>query len=181
MSGPVGPAPGASGHQFPHLRRPLETGDQQLALQLHLLRQLVAELSEVLDLILGFRGKSKYQIVVPDAFADAATESSVTRAAELVQQAFAANKITLPVVLSFRRGSQSERMFWSRTLEKGKVTDADLETAIKLMTEHRALEDTIKRAHHYGEMARDALALFPASPMKQALEEAVEFCTARTH
>ncbi|MBX7209044.1 MAG: DUF4838 domain-containing protein [Verrucomicrobiaceae bacterium] len=50
------------------------------------------------DLILGFRGKSKYQIVVPDAFADAATESSVTRAAELVQQAFAANKITLPVV-----------------------------------------------------------------------------------
>ena len=50
------------------------------------------------DLILGFRGKSKYQIVVPDAFADAAAESSVTRAAELVQQAFAANKITLPVV-----------------------------------------------------------------------------------
>ena len=94
---------------------------------------------------------------------------------------FREGKITLPVVLSFRRGSQSERMFWSRTLEKGKVTDADLETAIKLMTEHRALEDTIKRAHHYGEMARDALALFPASPMKHALEEAVEFCTARTH
>jgi len=94
---------------------------------------------------------------------------------------FREGKITLPVVLSFRRGSQSERMFWTRTLEKGKVTDADLETAIKLMTEHRALDDTIKRAHHYGEMARDALALFPASPMKQALEETVEFCTARTH
>ena len=30
-------------------------------------------------------------------------------------------------------------------------------------------------------IARDALALFPASEMKQALEEAVEFCTARTH
>lgn len=94
---------------------------------------------------------------------------------------FREGKITLPVVLSFRRGSQSERMFWTRTLEKGKVTDADLETAIKLMNEHRALEDTIKRAHHYGEMARDALALFPPSPMKQALEETVEFCTARTH
>ena len=94
---------------------------------------------------------------------------------------FREGKITLPVVLSFRRGSQSERMFWTRTLEKGKVTDTDLETAIKLMNENRALEDTIKRAHHYGEMARDALALFPPSPMKQALEEAVEFCTARTH
>ena len=49
------------------------------------------------------------------------------------------------------------------------------------MTKHRALEDTVKRAQHYGAIARDALALFPASEMKQALEEAVEFCTARTH
>lgn len=50
------------------------------------------------DIILGFRGKSKHQIVVPDAFADALAESSVTRAADLVQQAFAANRITLPIV-----------------------------------------------------------------------------------
>jgi octaprenyl-diphosphate synthase len=94
---------------------------------------------------------------------------------------FREGKITLPVVLSFRRGTESERAFWTRTLENGEVGDHDLETAIGLMTRHRALEDTIKRAHHYGAIARDALALFPASPMKQALEEAVEFCTARTH
>ena len=94
---------------------------------------------------------------------------------------FREGKITLPVVLAFRRGSQSERAFWTRTLEKGKVTESDLETAIGLMHTHRALEDTIQRAHHYGALARDALALFPASPMKQALEETVEFCTARTH
>ncbi len=92
---------------------------------------------------------------------------------------FREGKITLPVVLSFRRGTQSERMFWSRTLEKGKVGEADFETAVELMNRHRALEDTIKRAHHYGEMARDALALFPPSPMKQALEDAVDFCIAR--
>ena len=49
------------------------------------------------------------------------------------------------------------------------------------MTKHRALEDTINRAQHYGAMAVDALALFPASPMKQALTEAVEFAIARTH
>ncbi len=94
---------------------------------------------------------------------------------------FREGKITLPVVLSFRRGTQEEREFWSRTLERGEVTDSDLEHAIALMTRHRALEDTIKRAQHYGAIACDALALFPASPMKQALEEAVEFCTARTH
>ena len=94
---------------------------------------------------------------------------------------FREGKITLPVVLAFRRGSQSERAFWTRTLEKGKVTESDLETAIGLMHTHHALEDTIQRAHHYGALARDALALFPASPMKQALEDTVEFCTARTH
>jgi octaprenyl-diphosphate synthase len=94
---------------------------------------------------------------------------------------FREGKITLPVVLSFRRGTPTERAFWERTLEKGKATDHDLETAVDLMHEHRSLEDTIKRAQHYGSMARDALALFPNSPMKQALEETVEFCTARTH
>jgi octaprenyl-diphosphate synthase len=94
---------------------------------------------------------------------------------------FREGKITLPVVLSFRRGSEHERAFWVRTLEKGEVGDDDLETAIGLMTKHRAIEDTITRARHYGAIARDALALFPDSAMKQALEEAVEFCTARTH
>jgi octaprenyl-diphosphate synthase len=49
------------------------------------------------------------------------------------------------------------------------------------MTRHRALEDTIGRSQHYGAMAIDALALFPASPMKAALEEAVAFCIARAH
>jgi octaprenyl-diphosphate synthase len=94
---------------------------------------------------------------------------------------FREGKITLPVVLSFRRGSESEREFWTRALERGDVADSDLETALGLMTKHRALEDTIKRAQHYAAIARDALALFPTSEMKQALEEAVEFCTVRTH
>jgi octaprenyl-diphosphate synthase len=94
---------------------------------------------------------------------------------------FREGKITLPVVLSFRRGSESERAFWTGALEQGDVTESDLETAVGLMIKHRALEDTIKRAQHYGAIACDALALFPASKMKQALEEAVEFCIARTH
>jgi octaprenyl-diphosphate synthase len=94
---------------------------------------------------------------------------------------FREGKITLPVVLAFRRGGHAEREFWRRTLERGEATDADLEHAIGLMAKHRALEDTIGRAHHYGAIARDALALFPDSPMKSALAETVDFCIARTH
>ena len=94
---------------------------------------------------------------------------------------FREGKITLPVVLSFRRGSESERVFWRRTLEEGEATDADLEQAIALMTKHRALEDTIQRARHYGAIARTRWRCSPASPMKEALEEAVEFCIARSN
>jgi octaprenyl-diphosphate synthase len=93
---------------------------------------------------------------------------------------FREGKITLPVVLSFRRGSEHERAFWRRTLEEGEVVEKDLKTALGLMVKHRALEDTIKRAQHYGAIAKDALALFPDSPMKAALSETVEFCIRRT-
>ncbi|MFD2182674.1 polyprenyl synthetase family protein [Rhodoplanes azumiensis] len=94
---------------------------------------------------------------------------------------FREGKITLPVVLAFRRGSDSEREFWRRTLETGEIGDNDLEQAIALMAKHRALDDTITRARHYGAIARDALALFPDCEIKQALEEAVEFAVSRTH
>jgi octaprenyl-diphosphate synthase len=94
---------------------------------------------------------------------------------------FREGKITLPVVLSFRRGAPHEREFWRRTLEKGEVVDGDLEFALTTMKKHRALEDTIERARHYGAMARDALELFAASPWKHALRDAVEFTVGRAH
>ncbi|CAM5445006.1 Octaprenyl-diphosphate synthase OS=Afipia felis OX=1035 GN=ispB PE=3 SV=1 [Afipia felis] len=94
---------------------------------------------------------------------------------------FREGKITLPVVLAFRRGNDVERDFWIRTLERGEVTEADLDHAIGLMTKHRTLDDTMQRAQHYGAMAVDALALFPSSPMKSALEQVVAFCLARSN
>ena len=94
---------------------------------------------------------------------------------------FREGKITLPVVLSFRRGDEAERAFWKRTLQDGEIRDNDLDHAIGLMNKHRALEDTLSRAQHYGAMAVDALALFPSSPMKSALEQVVAFCLARSH
>ena len=94
---------------------------------------------------------------------------------------FREGKITLPIVLSFRRGNETERAFWKRTLEQGDVQDGDLEQALTIMRKHRALEDTIERARHYGAMARDALEIFPASPWKQALLDVVDFCISRAY
>ena len=93
---------------------------------------------------------------------------------------FREGKITLPVVLAFRRGSEPSASSGAARWSRAKRSDADLEHAIGLMVKHRALEDSIGRAHHYGAIARDALALFPDSAMKSALAETVDFCIART-
>src|SRR6187431_790114 len=47
---------------------------------------------------------------------------------------FREGKITLPVVLAFRRGNDTERAFWIKALERGEIGHADLDHAIGLMT-----------------------------------------------
>ena len=94
---------------------------------------------------------------------------------------FREGKITLPVVLAYRRGDPSERAFWKRTLEDGDQQEGDLDKAVGLMERHRALNDTVERAHHYGAIARDALAIFPDSQHKNALMGAVDFCVNREY
>ena len=104
------------------------------------------------------------------------------RAADLgkdVGDDFREGKVTLPVVLAYRRGSDEDRLFWARTVEAGDVTDGDLERAIALMRRDNAIEDTVERARHFGAVARDALAAFPDSPQKSALIDAVDFCIGR--
>lgn len=94
---------------------------------------------------------------------------------------FREGKITLPVVLTYRRGNEEERTFWKRALEDGDQREGDLEHAITLMEQHNALDDTIKRAHHYGAIACDALEIFPKCPQKEALMEVVQFCVNRSY
>ena len=94
---------------------------------------------------------------------------------------FREGKITLPIVLAFRRGNDTERAFWKRTLEDGEQTDADLERAMTYLAAHDALTDTIERARHYGAMARDALGIFAESEIKRTLLDVVDFCVDRAH
>lgn len=94
---------------------------------------------------------------------------------------FREGKITLPIVLAFRRGTPEERQFWRRCLEDMEQTEDDLARAQELIQSHDALADTIERARHYGARARDALAIFPEGVMKSALIDAVEFTIERAY
>ncbi|WP_271892995.1 polyprenyl synthetase family protein [Candidatus Phyllobacterium onerii] len=94
---------------------------------------------------------------------------------------FREGKITLPVVLTYRRGTPEERLFWKDALENGANDDKGLEKAKGLMTRYGALSDTIQRARHFGGIARDALAPLDQSPQKDALLEVIDFCISRVN
>ncbi|MEM8799185.1 MAG: polyprenyl synthetase family protein [Pseudomonadota bacterium] len=94
---------------------------------------------------------------------------------------FREGKITLPVILAYRRGDEEERVFWRRTLEDVSQSEQDLPRALALLAKHNAIEDTVQRATHFGARAKDALALFPDNAAKKALMDIVEFCIARAY
>ncbi|HWU62369.1 MAG TPA: polyprenyl synthetase family protein [Ensifer sp.] len=92
---------------------------------------------------------------------------------------FREGKITLPVILAYRRGSDEERAFWKRAIEEGQSSDENLAIAMGLIKKYGSLADTITRARHYGTIARDALAPLPDTPLKAALLEVIDFCIER--
>jgi octaprenyl-diphosphate synthase len=114
--------------------------------------------------------------LVDDAL-DYAGESA--RLGKAVGDDFREGKITLPAILSIRRGDNRERAFWRRTLGEGRVEPGDLEHAIGLLRSHEAIEATLDRARHFGSLARDALADVPPGAAAQALGEVVGFCVSR--
>jgi octaprenyl-diphosphate synthase len=92
---------------------------------------------------------------------------------------FREGKVTLPVILSYRRGTAEEREFWKRAIEGRHNGDEELEKALGLMARGSAIGDTIGRARHFGEIARDALAPLKPTPQKSALLEVIDFCISR--
>ena len=94
---------------------------------------------------------------------------------------FREGKVTLPIILAFRRGNDEERDFWRRTIEDLTQNPEDLARAQLLLAKHGALDDSIERARHYSAIAKDALGLFPESEIKQALLDVVDFCIERAN
>ena len=116
--------------------------------------------------------------LVDDALDYAASQAVLGKT---VGDDFREGKITLPVLLAFRRGSAEERDFWKRTLETVEQGDSDLDRAQGLLVKHGAIADTIERARHYGAIAKDALGIFADSRVKRALVAIVDFCIERAH
>ncbi len=93
---------------------------------------------------------------------------------------FREGKITLPVILSYAQGTKEERAFWHRTLEDMEKQESDLATAIAIIAKYNTITETLARARTFADDAQAVLRKhFPASPMRLALEEMLDFCVER--
>ena len=104
------------------------------------------------------------------------------RSADLGKQVgddFREGKITLPVVLSYRRGSDADRAFWRRVLVEGEIGDGDLEHADR--ADATATGRSRTRSSAPAISARSPATPWRPSPIRRtrsALLEAVDFCIA---
>jgi octaprenyl-diphosphate synthase len=141
---------------------------------------VVAEASEDAELALECYGKNLgIAFQLSDDVIDYASDAETM--GKGVGDDFRDGKMTLPVILAYARGNQTDRAFWRASIGGELVSDDDLAHAIRLLKDTDALADTIERARQYGRRAIDALAIFPASKAKAALTEAAEFAVARAY
>jgi octaprenyl-diphosphate synthase len=141
---------------------------------------VVAERPEAEELALDAYGRNlgiAFQLVddAIDYVSDGATMGKDTG------DDFRDGKITLPVILAYARGDETDRKFWKDAMSGLYGDDADLGHAQALLRKSQAVEDTLARAKHYGQRAIDAIGMFANGAAKDALIEAVEFAVARAY
>jgi octaprenyl-diphosphate synthase len=114
--------------------------------------------------------------VVDDALDYAADQATLGKT---VGDDFREGKITLPVLVAYTAASTEERGFWERTIEQSEQTDADLDTALRLMAKADAIRVTLDRAAQFAAEAKARLAPFPDSPFRRALEAVADYTVSR--
>tara|TARA_B100000575_G_scaffold291854_1_gene298752 strand:- start:322 stop:1374 length:1053 start_codon:yes stop_codon:yes gene_type:complete len=103
---------------------------------------------------------------------------------------FADQKITMPTIIAWQKGSNSERKFWQRTLGEAAFEEGDLVKAQALLAKHDAINLSYAAARNYALQARDRVLAHCADgvvaggdnasmTIGQALADAAIFAAAR--
>jgi octaprenyl-diphosphate synthase len=105
--------------------------------------------------------------------------ASEARLGKAIGDDFKDGKVTLPVILAYQRGSETERVFWRRCIEDQELEDADLDRAIGLLRQHKALDQSFEVARGFAVQAKSALLPLPINPYRTALAAVADFCVDR--
>lgn len=92
---------------------------------------------------------------------------------------FREGKVTLPVVIARRRGSDEDRVFWDRAMNIETQEESDLAHAIHLIRQTDAAEASLAEARAYAGLAKTALVSLPENPYRDILADLADFCVSR--
>lgn len=105
--------------------------------------------------------------------------ANVAELGKTVGDDFREGKLTYPVLLAIADGDAAETEFWTRTIGEGAQTEDDLATALGLIDRHGAIRRTVARAQEFSDTAIRALASFPASELRDTMQDVAHYTTAR--
>ena len=92
---------------------------------------------------------------------------------------FKENKMTLPLILFFKRGNKKEKNLIQHMVQNRKLNDSDFNWVSEKMKNYDILDDCLQKARHFSIMAKDSLGTFPDNEEKRKLINLVNFLTHR--
>lgn len=93
---------------------------------------------------------------------------------------FREKKVTLPVIFAYQNANDEGRAFWQKVFAKNTAYDpSSLKTAIKLMNESGAIEETLQTARNITDKASKSIKIFPDSSIREVFLDILEFVVSR--
>ena len=139
--------------------------------------QLSAEISEIEEIKkkslkdFGYFLGISYQII--DDTLDYFSEEKIS--GKEVGNDFKENKMTLPLILVFKRGDKKEKNFIEHLTQNKKLKDSDFDWITEKMKKYDVLNDCLQKARHFSIMAKDSLGTFTDNKEKQKLMNLANF------
>ena len=94
---------------------------------------------------------------------------------------FKEGKVTLPLILAYLRSNSQEKKFWKRTIQNLKQDKDDFNIALNIINKYNCLNDTIERATHFANIAKDSLGIFKDTIYKQVLINLISSSISRVY
>ncbi len=139
--------------------------------------QLSAEISEIEEIKkkslkdFGYFLGISYQII--DDTLDYFSEEKIS--GKEVGNDFRENKMTLPLILVFKRANKKEKNFIEHLIQNKKLNDSDFDWITEKMKKYDVLKDCLQKARHFSIMAKDSLGTFIDNKEKQKLINLANF------
>ncbi len=106
-------------------------------------------------------------------------QGSASATGKNVGDDFRERKMTLPVIKAIAVATAEERVFWERTIGKGRQEDGDLEHALALMGKYATLDATRRDAVAWADTAKSSLVGLPDHPIRAILHDLADYVVAR--